>query len=180
MPRLCSYVLSNGNRCHCPANRDDEYCRHHNLDGMRHRQPNPARNSGHDPEPNASGDDKFRPHLEWAHLRRFITQSATLDDISGVIETLMSATSEGDMAERTAGRLLVLLYRRREQLMNEVAWQQLQALQNEIAKYPGMEKTLIDAARNDPGRASSQVISFQSAGSIGSKSEIATHQESNT
>ena len=110
MVRLCSYILENGKRCRCAANHADDFCRHHTPQALRDRQ------SSQPAEPADALD--FNPLREWRALRRFIGQCET-QDFNDILENIMAATADGAMTHRTAGRLLVVLYRRREELYQQ-------------------------------------------------------------
>jgi hypothetical protein len=109
MLRICSFRLDNGRRCQCAANRDQDFCRHHTPAALRLR---------HGAEPgefSQEGEVEFSPRREWGLLRTFIVQSDA-EAFPDILENLMTAMADGMMTPRTAGRLLLLLYRRREEL----------------------------------------------------------------
>ena len=108
MLRICSFRLDNGRRCQCAANRGLDFCRHHTPEALRVR---------HAAEPEFAEGSKvaFSPRREWGQLRIFIMESEA-EAFEDILEGLMTGMADGIMTPRTAGRLLLLLYRRREEL----------------------------------------------------------------
>jgi hypothetical protein len=108
MFRICSFRLDNGRRCHCAANRGLDFCRHHTPEALRVRH-------AAEPEFSDEAEIAFSPRREWGQLRTFImgSEAEAFDDI---LEGFMTGMADGIMTPRTAGRLLLLLYRRREEL----------------------------------------------------------------
>jgi len=106
----CSFILDNGRRCHCAANRNQDFCRHHTPEALRlHRAAQP------DDPADREQEIAFSPRREWGQLRQWIAQSEA-EAFEDILENLMTAMADGMMTPRTAGRLLLLLYRRREEL----------------------------------------------------------------
>jgi hypothetical protein len=110
--RICSFLLSNGHRCQCVANRDQDFCRHHTPQALRLRD---AAEAG---EFSEEASDHFSPRREWGHLRQDIAQ-AEPDQFPDYIEALMINMDAGRMSPRTAGRLLLVLYHRQEELKRQ-------------------------------------------------------------
>src|ERR1700683_3413739 len=163
MVRLCSYILENGKRCRCAANHAEDFCRHHTPQALRDRQ------SSQPAEPADALD--FTPLRECPPLRRFIGQCET-QDFNDILENIMAATAEGAMTHRTAGRLLVVLYCRTQELEQ----QDLRASQPIPASVFKMYRAAVDALPDpDARRGLSQLMRFPSHNSNGPEVKIATH-----
>jgi hypothetical protein len=109
MLRICSFRLDNGRRCQCAANRDQDFCRHHTPAALR------LRHAAEPGEFSQEGEVEFSPRREWGLLRSYIAESEA-EAFDDLLDNIMHAASDGAMTPRTAGRLLILLYRRREEL----------------------------------------------------------------
>ncbi len=110
MIRTCSFVLDNGHRCHCAANRDQDYCRHHSPTALALRRA---------AQPGAPAPDApFSPRREWGQLREYIGY-CNEDSIPDLVDDLMICLFNGTMTPRTAGRFLLLIYNRREQIRRQ-------------------------------------------------------------
>ena len=117
MIRTCSFVLDNGRRCHCAATRGQDCCRHHTPETLAlHRAAQPG-----SPDP----EQAFSPRREWGQLRHYIGY-CNEESIPDLIEDLMLALATGAMTPRTAGRFLLLLHNRREDLRREQREAELQ------------------------------------------------------
>jgi hypothetical protein len=141
MVRLCSFALESGHRCRCAATRTQDFCRHHSPEALA------LRKSSEPAEP--SGSPAFSPRREWGQLRIYIAESDATA-FPDLLELIMHAAADGAMTPRTAGKLLVLLYRRRMEF-------QQHALR----------------ARSRQLKGPSQVMSFPSPDSKGPESENA-------
>ncbi len=169
MVRLCSFTLENGSRCRCVANRGRDVCRHHTPEGLQGRQPREPIEA-----PEMSDSDRRRA---WRGLRTSI-RTAQDDLLDSYLETIMGAAAAGTMTHRTAGKLLVCIFHRREELYDQSLRDQLRPLQEAVDQY-GLEyvkAALADAIRSDP----KQVISFPTLDANWLLSPAASHTKSAT
>jgi hypothetical protein len=135
--RICSFLLANGHRCQCVANRDQDFCRHHTPQALRLHD---AAEAGEFYE---EASDHFSARREWGHLRLDIAQAQD-DQFPDYIEALMTNMDAGRMSPRTAGRLLLVLYHRREELKCQPS-PLAEELPQQPPRDPAFDLTTMDA-----------------------------------
>ena len=134
------------------------------------RRPSATASPPSPPSPQTSDAPDFNPRREWRALRRCIGQSET-EDFNDILENIMAAAAEDAMTHRTAGRLLVVLYRRREELEQQA----IRASQPIPASVFKMYQAAVDALPDpDARRGLSQLMPFPSHNSNGTQPKLST------
>lgn len=105
----CHYLLDNGQRCRCYANRHSEYCRHHQRDRRPPDHHPPANLPSAEPRPMT----RQEMSIGWRGYHAWIRQTQDADDLQEIIDLLLTALGDRNISPRSAGRLLQAVEDRR-------------------------------------------------------------------
>lgn len=129
---ICHYLLDNGQRCRCYANRNSDFCRHH-LPNRRQKQ-NPRQ-----PDPPESDRPMTRAEMSigWRGYHAWIRQTDDSSDFPDLIDFIVTALGDRNISPRSAGRLLQHIEDRRRQLetpqsLHQALLEQVEALKNRV------------------------------------------------
>ncbi len=107
----CHFLLDNGTRCRCFANRHSDYCRHHQAN-----RPQPG-NRSPDP-PNAEPRPMTRQEMStgWRGYHAWIRETDDPQELQEAIDLILTALGDRNISPRSAGRLLLDVEDRRRSL----------------------------------------------------------------
>ncbi len=99
----CHFLLDNGARCRCFANRNSDYCRHHQAD--RHRSQRGRRSAD-------AADSEPRPMTRqemstgWRGYHAWIRATDDPEGLQEAIDFILTALGDRNISPRSAGRIL--------------------------------------------------------------------------
>ncbi|MGA7522723.1 MAG: hypothetical protein WBW84_09575 [Acidobacteriaceae bacterium] len=134
----CHYLLDNGQRCRCFANRHSDYCRHHQPHHLQRRQPTHSLNRLEaEPRPMT----RHEMSIGWRGYHAWIREANDPEELQEVVDMILTALGNRNISPRSAGLLLQDIEDRRRQLdrmqtLSPALRQQAEALLAQLQATP--------------------------------------------